>query len=87
MIRNIPNKYSTQMLLNKFAALLPVVVDFLYLPMDHHNKCNVGYAFVNVSEQWMVPLLYDLLNNKRWDHFNSGKVCGIRGTTDTVHRA
>ena len=77
MIRNIPNKYTTKMLLSKFEALTPGVVDFFYLPMDHKNMCNIGYAFVNVSEQSMVPLLYDLLHNKRWDHFNSEKVCAI----------
>lgn len=78
MIRNIPNKYTEEMLLSKFDHLVPGAFDFFYLPMDEKNKCNVGYAFINVSAQPFVPVIYDLLHNKKWDRFNSEKVCVIR---------
>ena len=73
MIRNIPNKYTEEMLLSKFDHLVPGAFDFFYLPMDEKNKCNVGYAFINVSAQPFVPVIYDLLHNKKWDRFNSEK--------------
>ena len=77
MIKNIPNKYSQSLLketidldhLNKF--------DFLYLPIDFKNKCNVGYAFINMKDPEDVACLYMKFNGKKWVHFNSSKVCEI----------
>lgn len=48
MLRNIPNKYMQSALLEEIDAEgFSGQYDFLYLPMDSHNKTNVGYAFVN----------------------------------------
>eukprot|EP00879_Flechtneria_rotunda_P011300 GHRR01011804.1.p1 GENE.GHRR01011804.1~~GHRR01011804.1.p1 ORF type:complete len:281 (+),score=100.30 GHRR01011804.1:176-1018(+) len=51
--------------------------DFFYLPIDFKNKCNVGYAFINMLSPQYIPPLVARFNNKRWDKFNSEKVCSI----------
>jgi hypothetical protein len=48
MLRNIPNKYMQNALLEEInAAGFAETFDFFYLPMDQHNRANVGYAFIN----------------------------------------
>mmetsp|Transcript_43529 Transcript_43529/g.79681 ORF Transcript_43529/g.79681 Transcript_43529/m.79681 type:complete len:454 (-) Transcript_43529:219-1580(-) len=47
MFRNIPNKYTREMLVNQLEQEMRGLFDFVYLPIDFKNKCNVGYAFIN----------------------------------------
>merc|ERR1711920_71076 len=48
MLRNIPNKYMQENLLEEIdAAGFAGSYDFFYLPMDVRNNANVGYAFIN----------------------------------------
>lgn len=51
--------------------------DFLYLPVDFRNQCNVGYCFVNMTGPEGVVRLYEALHNRRWARFNSDKICLI----------
>lgn len=51
MIKNIPNKYTKDMLLNLIDVNFKNKYDFFYLPMDFNNKCNVGYAFINFIDK------------------------------------
>jgi len=76
MIRNIPNKYTQRMLIEQYREN-PGCYDFLYLPIDFKNNCNVGYAFVNMVSTDFLPAFYASLHNKRWERFNSEKVCEI----------
>lgn len=46
MLRNIPNKYTQEMLIAQ-TRCYRYDLDFMYLPIDFKNKCNVGYAFLN----------------------------------------
>ncbi|KAJ4975070.1 hypothetical protein NE237_000176 [Protea cynaroides] len=77
MIKNIPNKYTSKMLLAAIDELHRGTYDFLYLPIDFKNKCNVGYAFINmVSPSHIIPF-YEAFNGKKWEKFNSEKVASL----------
>jgi hypothetical protein len=80
MVRNIPNKYSQKILLRLVDLRFKDKYDFFYLPIDYKHRCNVGYAFINFYEQFRkeaVVEFFQLFNEKRWDKFNSEKVCKI----------
>jgi len=77
MIKNIPNKYTQKMLLATIDELFRGTYDFFYLPIDFKNKCNMGYAFINmVRPQGIIPLV-ERFDRKKWEKFNSEKVCSI----------
>jgi len=75
MIKNIPNKYTEKMILQQIDECCKDGYDFFYLPIDFRNKCNVGYAFMNMKTPDDILPLYAHLNNKKWARFNSEKVC------------
>ena len=75
MIKNIPNKYTEKMILQQIDECCKDGYDFFYLPIDFRNKCNVGYAFVNMKTPEDILPLYAHLNNKKWARFKSEKVC------------
>jgi hypothetical protein len=77
MIKNIPNKYSQKMLLAAVDENHHGYYDFFYLPIDFKNKCNVGYAFINFINFRSIVPFYEEFNNKKWEKFNSEKVCEI----------
>ncbi|XP_042038966.1 protein MEI2-like 2 isoform X1 [Salvia splendens] len=74
MIKNIPNKYTSKMLLAAIDETHKGTYDFLYLPIDFKNKCNVGYAFINMVAPTHIITLYEAFNGKKWEKFNSEKV-------------
>jgi len=77
MIKNIPNKYDQQMLLQAVDKNHKGTYDFFYLPIDFKNKCNVGYAFINFIDPTSIVTFYEDFNNKKWEKFNSEKVCKL----------
>ncbi|KAM7269681.1 hypothetical protein ACFE04_025178 [Oxalis oulophora] len=93
MIKNIPNKYSQKLMLNMLDnhcihvneqnrigddQPLPLSsYDFLYLPIDFNNKCNVGYGFVNMTTPEAAWRLYKAFHNQHWEVFNSRKICEV----------
>jgi RNA recognition motif-containing protein len=77
MIRNIPNKYTQKLLLNTVDENHKGTYNFFYLPIDFKNMCNVGYAFINFVKPESIINFYEEFNNKKWEKFNSEKVCEI----------
>ncbi|WOK94520.1 hypothetical protein Cni_G03224 [Canna indica] len=92
MIKNIPNKYSQKLLLNMLdnhciqcneqigegADEQPYsAYDFVYLPIDFNNKCNVGYGFVNLTSPEAAFRLYKAFHLQPWEVFNSRKICQV----------
>ncbi|RYQ94182.1 hypothetical protein Ahy_B08g089063 isoform D [Arachis hypogaea] len=81
MIKNIPNKYTSKMLLAAIDEQCRGTYDFLYLPIDfkasiylEFNKCNVGYAFINMIDPGQIIQFHQAFNGKKWEKFNSEKV-------------
>ncbi|KAL6652802.1 hypothetical protein ACP70R_011727 [Stipagrostis hirtigluma subsp. patula] len=77
MIKNIPNKYTSKMLLAVIDESHRGTYDFIYLPIDFKNKCNVGYAFINMISPENIVSFYKTFNGKRWEKFNSEKVASL----------
>ncbi|XP_050276412.1 protein terminal ear1 homolog [Quercus robur] len=91
MIKNIPNKYSQKLLLNMLDNHCihcneqigdgddqPLSsYDFVYLPIDFNNKCNVGYGFVNMTSPQATWRLYKAFHLQHWEVFNSRKICEV----------
>uniref|UniRef100_A0A061RME9 Protein mei2-like 2-like n=1 Tax=Tetraselmis sp. GSL018 TaxID=582737 RepID=A0A061RME9_9CHLO len=77
MIKNIPNKYTQKMLLATIDEQFQGHYDFFYLPIDFKNKCNMGYAFINMfAPKYILPFV-ERFDSKKWDRFNSEKVACI----------
>ncbi|XP_064985296.1 protein MEI2-like 4 isoform X3 [Musa acuminata AAA Group] len=77
MIKNIPNKYTSKMLLAAIDENHRGTYDFIYLPIDFKNKCNVGYAFINMINPQHIIWFYQSFNGKKWEKFNSEKVASL----------
>ncbi|KAF4650546.1 hypothetical protein FOL46_000908 [Perkinsus olseni] len=76
MLRNIPNKYTQRMLLEVLAEEgFTDKVDFFYLPIDFRNKCNVGYAFINLCSHEYALQFMNVFHHYKLTAFNSLKVC------------
>jgi protein phosphatase 1 regulatory subunit 42 len=77
MIKNIPNKYTQKMLLATIDDAFRGSYDFFYLPIDFKNKCNMGYAFINMVRPAGIIPLVERFDKKKWEKFNSEKICAI----------
>eukprot|EP00406_Dinophysis_acuminata_P082064 CAMPEP_0179257794 /NCGR_PEP_ID=MMETSP0797-20121207/24975_1 /TAXON_ID=47934 /ORGANISM="Dinophysis acuminata, Strain DAEP01" /LENGTH=257 /DNA_ID=CAMNT_0020965789 /DNA_START=32 /DNA_END=803 /DNA_ORIENTATION=+ len=76
MMRNLPNKYTQQMLLEEIhdgGFRLQHDFDFFYLPMDHSNAANLGYCFINFVETALANAFAAAYQGKKMRRFNSNK--------------
>ena len=78
MIKNIPNKYTRQMLVDELNEAHERKYDFLYLPIDFRNKCNLGYAFINMIEPADVVSLLQNLRGASWKRSRSEKKADVK---------
>ena len=77
MLKNIPNKYTQKTLLEAIDEQMEGKYDFFYLPIDFKNRCNIGYAFINMISLNAVVEFYDAFNGRKWTRFNSEKVASV----------
>jgi len=79
MIRNVPNRYSQRELINELKSLgFGGTFDFLYVPLDLGTMSNVGYAFVNFTENVWAEKCMEMLQNHRFKrHRQAGKVAAV----------
>ena len=73
MIRNIPIKYTDEMILKEL-QLFNGKFDCFYMPYDSEKGGNRGYAFINFIHPLHILLFYNVFNGKTWEHFESKKV-------------
>jgi hypothetical protein len=76
MMRNLPNKYTQQMLLEELQDAgfrLQQDFDFFYLPMDHSNAANLGYCFINLALTSLANSFSACFSGKKMRRFNSSK--------------
>ncbi|KAG9455245.1 hypothetical protein H6P81_008149 [Aristolochia fimbriata] len=51
--------------------------DFVYLPMDFRNHCNLGYGFVNFTTRGGAIAFYNTYHSYKWEIYQSKKVCQV----------
>jgi hypothetical protein len=78
MLRNIPNKYTQNTLLQEIDDLgFSGTYDFFYLPMDVHNRSNVGYAFINFLSPPNAERFRRIFSDHRFQRFQSRKISSV----------
>ena len=76
MIRNIPIKYTDDMLINEMKKF-ENKYDCLYMPYDFEKGGNKGYAFINFTHPLNILLFYTSFEGKSWTYFESKKICEL----------
>jgi len=81
MLRDIPNRYTSDMLIDCLMSQFKGKFDFLYLPIDFKNECNVGYAFINFTDVDACQLFFRNFHrveaNTCLPRFKSNKICHL----------
>ncbi|CAK9081047.1 Protein MEI2-like 3 (AML3) (MEI2-like protein 3) [Durusdinium trenchii] len=82
MLRNLPNKYMRDKLVSRLNTCgYKGDIDFLYLPIDFRNKCNVGYCFLNFRTSKALVRFRDEFHGRQSGEklpgFNSKKVLEV----------
>jgi len=91
MLRNIPNRYTREMLVERLNKGYKGQFDFVYLPIDFGSRSSFGYAFINLVDpevasrfmkyfqgfgDWVAPS--DKVTDVNW----SGKRQGLQKQID-----
>ncbi len=73
MLRNIPNKYTLQNLVDEINCLFLGKYDYINLPIDYERKLNLGYAFINFLDPLHIVSFHETFCNKKWSKYRSDK--------------
>lgn len=76
MIRNIPIKYTEEMLIKELEKF-EKKFDCLYMPYDSETGGNKGYAFINFIHPLHILLFYEYFERTTWSYFESKKICEL----------
>ena len=77
MIRHIPNKYTIKLLVNELNLYFKDKYNLIYLPIDIVNWCNLGFGFINFTNNFHILSFYEHYYGKKWRKFNSDKKCEL----------
>jgi hypothetical protein len=77
MIKNIPNKFNKDLLLNIFDQHFKGTYNIFVLPTDVNKYKNFGYSFINFTSCYFIPYFYFMFNGKMWNSTNSKKICEL----------
>ena len=77
IVRNIPNRYSINSILQDLNQSFKHKFNVLYLPQDINNNSNLGYGFIDFIDHMHIPLFYEMFNGKNWLKHNSFKICQL----------
>lgn len=91
MLRNIPNRYTQSQLIEEIHGVgFAGRFDFFYLPMDVHNRTNVGYAFINFLTPADAHGFFSRFRNYMFKRHTSKKIAGVspahvQGLVNNLH--
>jgi hypothetical protein len=77
MLRNIPNRFSRETVLDDLllGSGFQGRFDFLYMPMDLAARSNIGYAFINFTSALAVIDFYNIYHEHAWER--TTKTCQV----------
>ena len=73
MLRNIPNKYTLNNVIEEIDRSFWGKYDYINLPIDYERKLNLGYAFINFVDPMHIILFYETYHLKKWSKYKSDK--------------
>lgn len=73
MLRNIPNKYTLNNILEEISSSFWGKYDYINLPIDIDRKLNLGYAFINFTDPFHIIGFYDAYRSRKWLKHKSDK--------------
>ena len=73
MLRNIPNKYTLNNIVDEIGSAFWGKYDCINLPIDYETKLNLGYAFINFTDPLHIIQFFSKFHLKKWSRYKSEK--------------